>query len=329
MEKEVSPQDMRKTKGIAAAKAVGGERKMIGAAPEKGHDGATILEKTFKCLVSLYEAQGLEPGVLEKIGLKPGWTVVLGSRGECGAAFRFSGPHKVYEGHVVATGVLKALVGRSLMDVVAENLYSPLIPLRSVAVAALSGLSQPFLTEDSLRERGIPVEQDRSVLETMVGPGDVVTLVGYGGMLQNLLGRCKELHVADMRSPESLLTVIIGESVEYAPADVILHGAEDDEDILGRSDVVIATASSLVNGTIDDLLRFSSRARIVGLYGPSASVIPEALFEGGVDFIMSHHVQNPGMFVHALVSDMNMESAIRSHQRYQTLVSPLHRRACR
>jgi len=280
----------------------------------------TALEETFLRIQSFYKGEGIEPGALVKIGLKPGWTAVVGTKGECGTAFRFSGPHKVYEGHLVDLEVLRRFVGRNLMDVVGENIGSTLIPLRSIAVAAMSALSQPFLAVDSLVKRGLQIWDDQSLLESVITPKDVVTLIGYGGMVQNLLGRCKELHVADMRPRESLLTIMIGEEIEYEPKRLTLHGPEEDKALLGRSDVVIITASSLVNKTFDDLLLYASHARAVGLYGPSASVIPDVLFERGIDFIMSHYVINPQKFIDSIVNDMNMESALRKFQRYQVML---------
>jgi uncharacterized protein (DUF4213/DUF364 family) len=280
----------------------------------------TILEETFIQLRSLYEWEGMEPGTLVKIGLKPGWTVVIGRKGECGTAFRFSGPHDVYEGHHVDPEVFKRFVGRNLMEVVSETLGSALIPVRSVAVAAMSALSQPLISADSLAKRGLRIWDDQSLLESVITPHDVVTLIGYGGMMQNLLGKCKELHVADMRPRESLLTTIIGEEIEYEPKQPILHGPEEDEVILGRSDVAIITASSLVNGTLDDLIHYASHARVVGLYGASASIIPDVLFEHGIDFIMSHHVINPQKFIDSVLNDINMESALRNFQKYQVML---------
>jgi uncharacterized protein (DUF4213/DUF364 family) len=280
----------------------------------------TALEETFLRLQSLYTGEGITHGMLVKIGLKPGWTVVVGMNGECGTAFRFSGPHKVYEGHRVDLEILKRFVGKNLMDVVSENIGSTLIPLKSIAVAAMSALSQRFLSVDSLTKRGLRIWDDQSLLESVITPHDVVTLIGYGGMVQNVLGKCKELHVADMRPRETLLTTIIGEEIEYEPKRLTLHGPEDDEALLGRSDVVIITASSLVNGTFDDLLRYASHARVVGLYGPSASIIPDVLFERGVDFMMSHHVINPQKFIDSIENDMNMESVLRKFQRYQVML---------
>ena len=280
----------------------------------------TVLEKTFQQLKALYALEGVQPGRLDTIGLKPGWTVVVGGDGLCGTAFRFSGPHKVYEGNDGDPEAMRAFVGKNLMEVAAENLHSSLIYEKSLAVACLGALSQPFLTPEALSKRGIRLWDGPDYVATVVKPEDVVTLIGYGGMVQNLLGKCKELHVADMRRPDTLLTTIIGETVRLEPEKVNLHGAEDDEPLLKTSDVVIVTGSSLVNGTVDALLRYAARARSVGLYGPSASIIPDVLFEKGADFVLSHRVQDPERFIEALINDMNMESALRKYQKYQTIL---------
>ena len=280
----------------------------------------TILEKTFLRLKLLYEMEGLDPGPLVKIALKPGWTAVLGIKGLCGTAFRFTGPHKVYETPEVELAWYQGLIGRNLMDVVGENIVSSVIPIKSVAVAALSALSQPLLTPESLAKRGIGAWNGDNYVQKIVNPDDVVTLVGYGGMVENVIGRCRELHVADMRPPRTLLTTIIGEEIEYEPRQLVLHGAEDDESLFKRSDVVIITASSLVNGTIDDLLHYAVNTRSVGLYGPSASIIPDVFLEDGVDFVMSHHVHDPDKFIDTMLNDMNMESALRKFQKYQVML---------
>ena len=45
-----------------------------------------------------------------------------------------------------------------------------------------------------------------------------------------------------------------------------------------KSDIVMITASALVNGTFDKLIGYSKNARIRGLYG-LAAVISDVLFE--------------------------------------------------
>ncbi len=278
-----------------------------------------ILEMTLKRLERFYEAEGRATAVLTRIGLKPGWTVLTGSGGLCGSAFRFTGHHDVYQMAGPDLDVIKGLIGRDLFDVVREHAGSPVIQMRSIAVAALSALSQPFLTFDALEKRGIIAKEDQNYMERAVDTDDVVTLIGYGGMVRNLLGKCRELHVADMRSPESLLTVLIGDTIEYEPKGLTVHRAEDDEALLARSDVVVMTASSIVNGTMDDLLTFAAPARIKAVYGPSASIIPDVLFEKGITFVLSHHVIDPDRFVDSMSRDDNMESALRKYQRYQVM----------
>jgi uncharacterized protein (DUF4213/DUF364 family) len=280
----------------------------------------SLLEKTLHRLETLYFTRCIKPGMLAKIGLKPGWTVVLGDGMACGTAFRFSGPHNVYKGLIPTNEELQQLIGQTMMSVAERYLYSSSIPLRSIAVACLSALSQQFIEESSLNARGFSVLQNRGFIENALRPDDVVTLIGYGGMLQNVLGKCKEIHVADMRPADVLLTTIIGDKIEYAPSQVILHGAEDDEELLGRSDVVIITASTLVNGTLDELIRYAANARVILLYGPSASMIPDVLCEAGVTCVMSHNVSNPSLFIEGLNNDMNMESSLRNGQKYQTMV---------
>jgi uncharacterized protein len=192
--------------------------------------------------------------------------------------------------------------------------------MRSIAVASMSALSQPFLTAESLVERGFQVEDDRDYLYGILKPDDVVTLIGYGGMTQNILGRCKELHIADMRPVESLPPILMKENVKDNHEPVFIHGADEDEALLNRSDVVvIITASTLVNGSFDDLIRYAALARIKCLYGASASIIPDVLIKHGVSFIMSHHVTKPDKFIESMDSDANMEQSIRDYQSYQVM----------
>lgn len=88
---------------------------------------------------------------------------------------------------------------------------------------------------------------------------------------------------------------------------------------MGRSDVVIITGSSLVNGTFAELLTYSRRARSVGIYGPSACIIPDVLFEQGVDFVLSHRIRDPERFRYDMVNDIDMETALKSYQHPQVI----------
>jgi uncharacterized protein (DUF4213/DUF364 family) len=279
----------------------------------------TILEETLDLLITLYGKNGLNPAKFARIGLKSGWTAILGTGKLCGTAFRFSGPHNVYQTKEPDIEVTDKLEGRSLMDIAGKYLNSDIIQMRSIAVASISALSQPFLSIESLEERGFQVDDDRDYLYGILQPDDVVTLIGYGGMTRNILGRCKELHIADMRPVDSLPSMLIREDVKDNHEPVFIHGPDEDEALLNKSDVVVMTASSLVNGTFDDLISYAAPARIKCLYGASASIIPDVLIRHGVSFIMSHHVRNPDKFIESMDSDANMEQSIRDYQSYRVM----------
>jgi len=278
-----------------------------------------IIDETLDLLKTFYIKKGLEPSQLVQIGLKTGWTTVVGTGKLCGTAFKFSGPHNVYRTTEPDIQVIDKLAGKSLMNIADEYLNSDIIQMRSIAVAAMSALSQPFLAPESLAERGFQVEDDRDYLYGILKPDDVVTLIGYGGMTQNILGRCKELHIADMRPAHLLPSMLMREDVKDRHEPVFIHGPDEDEALLNKSDVVVITASSLVNGTLDDLIRYAASARIKCLYGASASLIPDILIRKGINFIMSHYVKNPDKFIESMGSDINMEQSIRNYQSYQVM----------
>jgi uncharacterized protein len=280
-----------------------------------------ILEETLDLLKTLYKQKGFESARLVSIGLKSGWTTIAGTGKLCGTAFRFSGSHNVYQLTEPDIEALDTLVGQSLMDIATRYLSSDFIQKRSIAVAAISALSQPFLTAESLAQRGFQAEDNRDYLWNVLKPDDIVTLIGYGGMTQNIVGRCKELHIADMRPPESLPGMLIREDVKDKHGPVFIHGANKDESLLHSSDVAVITASTLVNGTIDSLIGYASTARIKYLYGASASVLPDVLIEHGVNYIASHYVNNPDKFIESMLNNENMEQSIRNHQTYQVMSS--------
>jgi len=278
-----------------------------------------LLKHTLHRLRHLYETEGFKPGVVLEIGLKPQWNVVIGSDGQCGMAINFTGIHSLEETAEPDLEKLKSYIGGSLVAMADEAIASRDVHMRSVGVAAMSALSQPFLAADSLRTRGFECVERPAVMEDLIRSTDIVTVVGYGGLVRSLVGICKEVHVTEMRPRETFITTVIGKTVDYGPKVVTVHGERENEFVLGRSDVAILTGSSLVNGTFAELLAYSHRARSVGLYGPSACIIPDVLFEQGVDFVLSHRIRDAESFRHDMVNDIDMETALKAHQQLQVI----------
>jgi uncharacterized protein len=277
-------------------------------------DSIEILEKTFQCLEDLYSREGLRPGVLQKAGIKPGWNVVIGSEGQCGMAMNFTGAGGVFGCEKIDLEKLKSFIGKDLFSIARYYISSPSWQERSVGVASLSALSQPLLHPDMLQKRGFETLGSNIDLTFFIKPDDIVTVVGYGGGIKRLLGKCRELHVTDIRPRSEFQTLMIGEGIEYAPAGVIVHPEEENRNALGMADIVWITGSSLVNGTFRELMSHTSRARLVGMYGASASIIPDPLFDTGVSFIHSYRVSDPVAFEKGAFNDMHMEPVMQSTQ---------------
>ena len=133
-----------------------------------------------------------------------------------------------------------------------------------------------------------------STLDRIIGKDDVVAVVGYGGMVPRMAGRCRELHVTDIRPRESFQTTVVGQTISYEPHDIYVHGADENERVLSRADVVLITASTLVNETFGEVVGYCRNCRAVGLYGPSGMLLPETLFREGIDFVQSVRISDPG-----------------------------------
>jgi uncharacterized protein (DUF4213/DUF364 family) len=65
-------------------------------------------------------------------------------------------------------------------------------------------------------------------------------------------------------------------------------------DALRHCDRVICTASTLINGTLDEILSSAGPNNRIDLIGPSASGLPDALFARGVQRVGGILIDRPG-----------------------------------
>ena len=274
----------------------------------------TILEKGYEKLLSEYHRLDLPEARVKNFGLNPGWNAMIGTDGCCGVAMSFqdNNPHYGDEETVFDIQHLKSFVGESLFEVARRNMAESRLSRRSIALTALNALSQPLVTDKVLQTKGYTVGIE---VKDLVRSDDKLVIVGYGGLVKSYAGRCRELHVTDQRSKEMFRTTIVGETITYGPAGIVVHSAEENREVLKDADIAIITGSTLVNGTFEEVVGYAKHARIRALYGSSAQLIPDVLFENGITIVMSVAISDPARFEYDVMNAPDMETALRKHQR--------------
>ena len=274
----------------------------------------SILEKAYEKLVNEYRRLDMPDVRAKCVGLNPGWNALIGTGGCCGVAMSFQDNNPLYgtDETLQDTDYLQSFIGQSIFDVARANLSDPRVSRRSIALAALNALSQPFVTDEMLIGKGYRVGIE---VKDLVRSDDYMVIVGYGGLVKSYAGWCRELHVTDQRPPETFRTTIVGETISYGPAGITVHPAEENREVLEQADVAIITGSTLVNGTFEEVAGYAKDARIRALYGSSAQLIPDVLFENGINIAMSVAISDPARFEHDVLNAPDMETSLRKHHR--------------
>ncbi|WP_319579866.1 Rossmann-like domain-containing protein [uncultured Methanospirillum sp.] len=282
---------------------------------------ATILEKGYQKLLSEYRRLNLPDVRVKQLGLNPGWNAVIGTDGCSGVAMSFQDNNPLYgtEQTGIDPAYLQSCIGRPLFEVARETIGEQCLGRRSVGLAALNALSQPLVTDEVLLEKGYKVGIE---VKDLVRSDDNLVIVGYGGLVKSYAGRCRELHVTDQRPVEAFRTTIIGETITYGPAGITVHPADENREVLADADVAIITGSTLVNGTFEEVVGYAKNARIRALYGSSAQLLPDVLFENGITIAMSVAISDPEKFEYDVMNAPDMETALRKHQRKYNVGNP-------
>ncbi len=153
----------------------------------------------------------------------------------------------------------------------------------AIGVAVLNALSHYLW--DRRGVQGYRIIPGADAVEGLTfGPEDNVVLVGalvpYIRMLRE-----KDCAFSILeRTPETLK----GDELNYYVPP------ERASEALSRTTAVIATGATLVNGSVDQLLEWTPRETKVIIVGPTASMLPDALFQRGVDVLGGVRVTDPG-----------------------------------
>ncbi len=189
-----------------------------------------------------------------RIGL--GYTAVRLEDGRCGLAYT------LHEEEYESCGVIPkagTLTGRSVSEL-SEYLKSAYTTVCAIGLASINAV---------IPAPADAVESD--ILDMLpAGPDDSVGMVGYFGPLVGPLRKsARALHIFERRpNPEF---------------DILPESAA--RDLLPVCKVVILSATTLLNHTIDGLLDLCKSAREIALLGPSTPFLPEIFARHGVTIL--------------------------------------------
>jgi uncharacterized protein len=197
-----------------------------------------------------------------RIGL--GYTAVRLEDGSCGLGYTL---HEIeYESCCVMPDAGR-MAGRKASELI-PWLKSPDATACAVGLATINAVIAPPATA---------VESD--ILELLsVDPEDAVGMIGYfGPLVEPIKKRARALHIFE-RKPDPEYQILPEEATK---------------DLLPQCRIVIMSATTLLNHTIDGLLDLSKNAREIAILGPSTPFLPEIFSRYGVTMLSGLQVTDP------------------------------------
>jgi uncharacterized protein (DUF4213/DUF364 family) len=296
--------------------------------------GENILSDTLERVNRFYKEKRICPGDLIRVSIKPQYILVKGSGHECGISSNITN-HLLKQtdpSDFQTIAQIQEMINRPLFEAAATGIKSENPLLRSLGVAALSALSQRFLSCTTVRKRGYlsecwiatdPFIVQYPILSRIVTMDDEVALFGSGPEIRDLIGRCHMLHVIGTHSSDTYSTLLIDSIVSHSPDNIIVHEKKPDTGILRSADVIFINASALIDNTFDDLMQYSADAHLVGLCGLGCSIIPDVFFDRGIHFITSFRITDPRGFENTMTNEFDMEYAMKIGQKQYLMMNPV------
>ncbi|MEZ5449685.1 MAG: DUF364 domain-containing protein [Thiolinea sp.] len=161
------------------------------------------------------------------------------------------------------------------LELLLDRLLKTDLPSRALGLGAYNALSQHLM-----QQAGYQPAQRRHQAGVEATPASTIGMVGYfGPLVERLLAQGNRVRVLE-KLPERIPEREQLEAVDTAAA-------------LADCTQVICTASTLVNGTLDDILQACREVPEFVLTGPSAGGLPDALFARGIHRVGATRFADP------------------------------------
>lgn len=169
------------------------------------------------------------------------------------------------------------IIGLKVIDLLESDKKNGLVDTLKVAV--LNALSSTLIDNGSYK---LIRETDPIDLMDWDACENVAMVGAFHSYIRKIAVKNKKLCVLEF-NPDMLQ----GQDKQYYVP------AEDYEKILPNADVIIITGLTVVNNTIDNLLKVANPKAQIMVTGPSSSFIPDVLFQHGVKIVGGVKINDP------------------------------------
>jgi uncharacterized protein len=236
-----------------------------------------IIEETYNLLAERYGSE-FEEIVISDVRVGLHLTGVVLSDNSCGtsATISYNDQFRSKSNRDFGSFTPLMIKGRRVGDLFNEKKDSGLIAtLRSAVLNAYSS-KLFFLGKYPIIENCDPVQ-----LINFETPKTVTIVGAFQSYIRKIEPKCNKLNVLEFS--ESALDE--KHRKYYVPAS-------DYKKVIPFSDIIIITGQTLVNGTIDELLKTAPETAQIIVSGPTVSIIPDILFKNKVTMIGAMRITN-------------------------------------
>ncbi len=185
-------------------------------------------------------------------------------------------------------------IGQSAVSVAAQ-LDGTNIPLSALALGSFNALSQHIMARAGFDPSIIEKRADSDIAAKHIG------MVGYfGPLIERYISQGKRVTIIEKqpeRVPEGL--------------PVQLHASPE---ALATCDYILCTASTLINNTIESIISAAQGPSKINLIGPSASGLPDLLFDLGIHSTGGFIVDDLDALIRAVSSGDSWGNSGRKYQ---------------
>ncbi|MHA2283596.1 MAG: Rossmann-like domain-containing protein [Promethearchaeota archaeon] len=233
-----------------------------------------ILEKTVEKIKLIYKTYDIEPPIISKVVLGLGYTGVKVSTQENDSFLGLAAtiPSIINNPNCSKIEFAGNLTKKTLFELMEWSFDPPNIR-KIVGLATLNAASQHIF---KIKNSYIRLKNDL-LSHLNIDEASKITVVGLmKPFIRKLSKISKSITLVEDSIP------VTEEFNEFTFRSTIEHLRNEDF----STDLLFCTGTSLINNTLEKILElFRKKARNIILMGPSASMIPDVLFENGVNIV--------------------------------------------